>query len=265
MSDDPAVGTARATEHNIDLARAFEQMADREANGALKADWQAWAVAADAFREAMDLPNARFGTLDWVRDDWQYLHAGTGLGDDVNEDLVPIDTGAWSALARDDDRDVGFDLVAFLAESADEDGRTYLGFDPGFRAVLDDAEASWRDGVGSEATAYMALVARKLGDAGVLAALPDRAALAAEEQAAWDVVQAAVSDPDEPLSDAILASLVDIQLYAPNGDGLGLVAAPVPGVGTGEYSLVNGWSLAATSWARFAFAGWNPFTDAPVA
>jgi len=63
----------------------------------------------------------------------------------------------------------------------------------------------------------------------------------------------------------LLGQLASIRRYAVNTDALGLVAAPVVGVGTGEYDLVNGWSLASTSWARFAFEGWNVYTHTNVA
>jgi hypothetical protein len=45
--------------------------------------------------------------------------------------------------------------------------------------------------------------------------------------------------------------------------GDGLVAAPVTGVTTGEDTLINGWSLAATCWARFAYANMDMFAAAP--
>ena len=262
MSEDAAVGQARATEHNIDLAAAFGRMADAEADPALKAKWEAWRDRADHFRNRMYGANERFATLPWIRDDWQYFRAGTGLADDINKDLASLDTGAWSSLGRGDDRDVAFDLLEFLATSTDATGRTYTGFDPGFRAVADDSLTSRRDGIGSEATAYMALIARKLGDGAILAALPGRATLTADEQAAYDLVLGKANDgeTDHDLADFLAGQLVNIQLHAPNGDGLGLVAAPVPGVGTGEYDLVNGWALASTCWARFAFQGWNIFT-----
>ncbi len=262
MSEDAAIGQVRATEHNIDLAAAFGRMADAEADPALKAKWEAWRDWADHFRNQMYGANERFATLPWIRDDWQYFRAGTGLANDINKDLVSLDTGAWSSLGRGDDRDVAFDLLEFLATSTDATGRTYTGFDPGFRAVADDSLTSRRDGIGSEATAYMALIARKLGDGAILAALPGRATLTADEQAAYDLVLDKANDgeTDHDLADFLVGELVNIQLHAPNGDGLGLVAAPVPGVGTGEYDLVNGWALASTCWARFAFQGWNIFT-----
>ena len=108
----------------------------------------------------------------------------------------------------------------------------------------------------------MALVARHRGDAAVLAALPDRATLAAPEQVAFDALTAAAAGPtDHDLADYLLGQLSQIQLHASNSDSLGMVAAPVPNVGTGEYNLVNGWALASTCWARFAYQGWNIFTD----
>jgi len=267
MSDDPNVGRVRSTEHNVDLGVAFEQAAHAETDPNLKALWQQWSTAADTFRDQMCGGNARFGTLPWISDDWEYHRAGTGLGDDINMDLVPIDAGAWSALGRNDNRGAAFDLLAFLATSTDVNGMTYTGFDPGFRAVADDNLTSRRDGVGTEVTAYMALIARKLGDGGVLAALPARTSLTPDEQAAHDVVVTAANggSSDHDLASFIAGELCRIQLCAPNGDGLGMVAAPVPNVGTGEYSLVSGWSLAATCWSQWAFAGWNPLTDSPVA
>jgi hypothetical protein len=205
--------------------------------------------------------NERFGALAWIKDDWSYFRAGTDTGENVNKDLVAIDAGAWSSLALDDNRDAAFDMLEFLATATDSKGRSYVGFDPGFRAVDDEALTSRRDGVGTEATAYMALVARKLGDESLVAMLPERVSLTADEQWAYDQVVTAASDgaTDYDVADYLLGQLARIQLNAPNADGLGLVAAPVPNVGTGEYYLVNGWSLASTCWARFVFTGWNMF------
>ena len=69
---------------------------------------------------------------------------------------------------------------------------------------------------------------------------------------------------DGDLARYFIGQLADIQLYALNTDGLGLVAAPVRNVGTGEFDLVNGWSLAATCWARCAYQGWNFFSETSV-
>ena len=259
---DAAVQSVRACEHNIDLATAFERAASTETDAALKAQWQAWRDRAEQFRAAMYGTNPSFATLAWIGDNWSYFRAGTWTGDDINMDLVPIDTGAWSTLGRGDNRDVAFDFLEFWATSRDANGQTYTGFDPGFRAVLDETLTSRRDGIGSEATAYMILVARKLGDAAVLAVLPDRSGLTAPEQTAFDAVTAAANagQTDHDLADYLIGQLCEVQLRAANTDGLGLVAAPVRNVGTGEYSLVNGWSLASTAWARFAYQGWNMFT-----
>lgn len=259
---DAAVQSVRACEHNIDLATAFERAASTETDAALKAQWQAWRDRAEQFRAAMYGTNPSFATLAWIGDNWSYFRAGTWTGDDINMDLVPIDTGAWSTLGRGDNRDVAFDFLEFWATSRDANGQTYTGFDPGFRAVLDERLTSRRDGIGSEATAYMILVARKLGDAAVLAVLPDRSGLTAPEQTAFDAVTAAANagQTDHDLADYLIGQLCEVQLRAANTDGLGLVAAPVRNVGTGEYSLVNGWSLASTAWARFAYQGWNMFT-----
>jgi len=258
----------RSCEHNIDLAWAFGHMFDQETDAELRDLWQGWRDHAETFRNAMYGGNPRFADppLDWIGDDWEYFHAGTGQGDDINQDLVPIDTGAWSALARDDRRAVPFDLLKSLAGSTDAGGRVYHGFDPGFRAVADETLTSRRDGVGSEVTAYMALITRALGDTAVLAALPDAGQLTPDEAAARQAIAewADAGTTDHDLADRLLRELGTIQVKAPNGDGLGLVAAPVQGVGTGEYDLVNGWSLAATSWACFAYRGWNPFTDSTV-
>jgi hypothetical protein len=271
---DPATRPVRSCENNIDLATAFEMAAATETDPVLRAKWLSWRDSAQQFASAMYGGNVRFPTLSWISGGWQYFRAGADANqavyfggpdapqENINVDLVPLDTGAWNSLQRGDDRDVAFDFLEFLASSTDAKGRTYVGFDPGFRAVLDESLTSRRDGVGAEVTAYMALVARHLGDAAVLAALPDRAALAAPEQAAFDALTAAAAGPtDHDLADYLLGQLSQIQLHASNGDGLGLVAAPVPNVGTGEYNLVNGWALASTCWARFAYQGWNIFTD----
>jgi len=261
LSNDPNIGGARSGEHNTDLAMAFGRMADAETNGALQALWQGWSDWAAGFCDAITVGNARFSTLSWISDGWQYFHAGTGLGDDVNQDLVPLDPGAWRALQHGDYHDVAFDFLGFLATSTDGRGHTYTGFDPGFRAVIDPALDSHRDGVGAEVTAYMALIAGALGDTAVLAAFPARDSLAPGEQWAYDIlVGAADGGTEHDLADYVIGRLADIQLYAPNTDRLGLVAAPVRNVGTGEYELVNGWSLASTCWARAAYGGWNIFT-----
>jgi hypothetical protein len=264
-NNDPATGTARATEHNVDLSAAFAQLADAEPDAALKARWQQWRDWAETFRTAMYGPNVRFAALPWISDGWSYFRAGTDTGDVINLDLIPIDTGAWSYLAQGDARDVAFDLLEFNATSTDAKGQTYVGFDPGFRAVDDASLTSRRDGMGAEATAYMTLIARRLGDAAILAALPDRATLTGDEQTAYDRLTAAANDgaTDHDLADYLTAQLANVQLYAPNTDGRGLVAAPVPGVTTGEDTLINGWSLAATCWARFAYANWDIFAAAP--
>ena len=266
MSADASVGMARSTENNIDLSLAFGQMAAAETDADLKTQWAEWQAWAEDFCNQMYGPNVRFGNLAWISDDWSYLRAGTGLQDDINIDLVPVDTGAWSALARGDTRDVAFDLLEFLATSKDASGRIYTGVDPGFRAVDDLALASLRDGVGAEATAYVALIARSLGDTAILNSLPARDTLKAEEQTAYDWVTAAANAgaTDHDLADALVGQLAAIQLFAPNTDRLGLVAAPVRNVGTGEYSLVNGWSLAATCWTRCAYLGWNLLASTAV-
>ena len=233
LNDGTNVSLARSCEHNIDLAAAFDRMAALETDPVARARWEQWRDSAEGFRNAMYGQNPRFATLGWISDGWNYFRAGTGLGDDVNHDLVPIDTQAWSSLARGDDRGVSFALLGFLASSEDPGGRSCIGFDPGFRAVADEGLTSRRDGVGSEVTAYMVLVGAD-GDAGY----------------------------DFDLADFFAAALAEVQLHAPNGDGLGLVAAAVRNVGTGEYDLVNGWSLAATCWGLCAFRGWNIFTAA---
>jgi len=266
MSDDPAVGQARSTENNIDLAMAFGRAAATETAPALKTQWEAWRDWAAYFVNQMYGGNVRFGALPWISDTWQYFHAGTGLGDDINPDLIPIDSGAWCSLQLGDHRDVAFDLLEFLATSRDAKGRVYTGFDPGFRAVDDESLTSRRDGVGTEATAYLALIARKLGDTAILAALPARDSLTPDEQASYDViVSAAAGASDQDLANWLVGGLAEIQLHAPNTDVLGLVAAPARNVGTGEYSLVNAWSLASTCWARFAFTGWDIFSDSLIA
>lgn len=266
LNGTPDPGPARSTENNVDLSVAFGLMAGIETDPALKDQWTAWQGWAEDFRQQMFGPNARFGTLSWIKADWQYFRAGTGLQDDINVDLVPIDAGAWSALGLGDTRDVAFDFLEFLATSKDAAGRVYTGFDPGFRAVIDPAETSLRDGVGSEMTAYMALIARHMGDGAILAALPDRATLTAPEQAAYDWIAAAADSgaADQDLADALIGQLAAIQLFAPNTDRLGLAAAPVRNVGTGECSLVNGWSLAATCWTRCAYLGWDLLTSSAV-
>ena len=264
LNDGTNVSLARSCEHNIDLAAAFDRMAALETDPVARARWEQWRDSAEGFRNAMYGQNPRFATLGWISDGWNYFRAGTGLGDDVNHDLVPIDTQAWSSLARGDDRGVSFALLGFLASSEDPGGRSCIGFDPGFRAVADEGLTSRRDGVGSEVTAYMVLVARRLGDAAIISSLPARASLAGDEQWAYDVLVGADGDAgyDFDLADFFAAALAEVQLHAPNGDGLGLVAAAVRNVGTGEYDLVNGWSLAATCWGLCAFRGWNIFTAA---
>jgi len=220
LSENPAVGQARATEHNIDLGAAFDRAAEVEDDSKLKARWESWRDQADSFRGLMYGGNPRFGTLDWIYDDWLYFRAGTGLADDVNVDLIPIDTGAWSSLARDDHRGVALSLLGMSATSTDADGRVYTGFDPGFRAVLDESLTSRRDGVGAEATAYMALVARIRGDAAIVADLPNRAVLTPDEQSAYDRLTAAdtlgASADNGQIADLILGWLGDMQLRAPN-------------------------------------------------
>jgi len=265
-ADIPTYPNARATEHNIDLAWAFDRLAQIESNGALKTRWQEWRDAARAFCNLMYDTNPRLATLDWISDDWSYFHAGADSAGNIDNDLVPLDVGAWSALALGDYRDMAFGFLQFLSTSTDRNGRTYTGFDPGFRAVSDESLTSRRDGVGSEMTAYMAIVARELGDTAVLEALAARASLTASEQAAYDTIVAAANagSTDHDLADFILAQLADIQQYALDGDGLGLVAAPTEGVGTGEYDLISGWALASTCWARFAFHGWNMYSEATV-
>jgi hypothetical protein len=267
LSGDPVVGTARATEHNVDLSAAFGRVAAAESDPALLARWQEWRASAEQFRNAMYGPNERFPNLSWIGDSWNYFRAGTDENDVTNVDLIPIDVGAWSCLALGDTRDVAFDLLEFLSVSTDATGRTYTGFDPGFRAVSLESETSRRDGVGSEVTAYMVLIARALGDQAILASLPSRGSLTPDEQTAYDRVIALAGEggTDHDLADNLAGQTANVQLHAPNTDGLGLVAAPVRNVGTGEYSLVNGWSLASTCWARFAYAGWNIFTGSAVA
>ena len=267
---------ARAAEHNVDLAWAFGQMAAVEADAALKAQWEAWRDSAGGFCDGAYGPNARFATLDWIGDGWQYVHAGAASDGALDQDLVAIDAGAWNALARGDFRDAAFDMLEFLSVSTDAAGRTYTGFDPGFRAVIDPAQTSPCDGVGSEVTAYMALVAGELGDTAVLAALGARATLTAPAQVRYDTVIAAADGgaTDHDLADFLIGQLGEIQLHAANTDALGLVGAPVGGVGLGtgaypggqwtEEHLVNGWALGATCWARFAFQGWNVFAQASV-
>jgi len=66
---------------------------------------------------------------------------------------------------------------------------------------------------------------------------------------------------DHDLANYLIGQLCEVQLRAANTDCLGLVAAPVRNVGTGEYSLVNGWSLAATCWGRFAYQGWDVYGE----
>ena len=267
LNNSPTIGTVRATEHSIDLASAFNELADLETDAALKAQWQDWQAWAETFRNAMYGPNERFGALAWISDEWSYFRAGTGLADDINKDLIPLDAGAWSFLTQGDQRDVPFDMLQFLSTSTDSKGRTYLGFDPGFRAVDDETLTSRRDGVGAEVTAYMVLVARTLGDTAVLAALPARASLTPDEQTAYDRVGSWANGgrTDHDLADALISQLANMQLYAPNTDGLGLVAAATSTVSTGENPLINGWSLASTCWSRLAYSGWNIFSDSLVA
>ena len=269
LSNDPTIGTARSTEHNVDLAAAFDRVAAKEASGPLKTQWEAWRDWASSFQNQMYGPNERFSTLGWISSGWNYLRAGTDTGDGINKDLVPIDVGAWSYLALGDTHDVPFDLLEFLATSTDAKGRTYTGFDPGFRAVADDNLTNRRDGVGSEVTAYVVLMARSLGDTAILASLPGRASLTPDEQTAYDriVAMAGAGGTDHDLADSLVSQMANMQLNAPNTDGLGLVAAAVRNVDTGETGsiLVNGWSLASTSWARFAYAGWNVFSESTVA
>jgi len=268
LSNSPTIGTARATEHNVDLSAAFGRAADMETDPDLKVRWQEWGNWAEHFRNAMYGPNERFPNLPWIRDDWDYFRAGTDTGDGINYDLIPIDVGAWSDLALNDSRDLPFDLLEFLTTSTDAKGRTYTGFDPGFRAVDDNTLTNRRDGVGAEVTAYMILIARKWTDTDILARLNALPGLTPDEQTAYDriVAMANAGGPDHNLAENLVSQIANIQLYAPNTDGLGLVAAPVRNVCTGETgsNLINGWSLAATCWARFAYASWNIFTDPAV-
>ncbi|MCY2927580.1 MAG: hypothetical protein NT031_19500, partial [Planctomycetota bacterium] len=256
-SGDPVNGANRVTEQNLALAGAFAVLADDELDAALKTLWQTWAASAETFRAAMYGVNPNFAALTDITDTLSYFAAGANPAGTLDNSLLSLGLGALSSLGLGDNRAVGFDLIEFLATSTDTNGQPYTGFDPGFTAA-----SGLPDGVGTEATAYMALLAQKLGDTALLAALPDRATLTPAEQSAFDFItdRANAGSTDHDLADLLTRQLANVQLYAPNTNKLGLVASPVTGTNTGQYTLVNGLSLAATCWARFAYTGWNILT-----